>query len=104
MNMRSSSMGAKGSWTAFGLLMALAIAAMVTKKFMVCSWIRRRNPAAAVSEIGGLLGAVACEASPSIWVKQLWWTPTLLDVIGVPYLLILAWAGIREIMSAEDRS
>lgn len=100
--MRSSGMGAKGSWPEFGLLMALAIAAMVIKKFMVCSWIRQRNPAAAVSMIGGLLGAAACEASPSIWMKQLWWVPAVLDIFGVPYLLILAWAGIREIMSAED--
>jgi len=96
-------MGVKGSWTTFGLLMTLAIAAMIIKKFMVCSWIRRKNPVAAVSVIGGILGAAACQASPSILVKHLWWAPTTLDILGAPYLLILMWVGIREIMSAEER-
>ena len=91
-------------WIAFILLMAVAVAVMVFNKLTVCSWVRRKNPAATISIVGGLLGAVACEASPSIWVKQLWWAPTLLDILGVPYLLIFAWTGIREIMSAEERS
>jgi uncharacterized membrane protein YjfL (UPF0719 family) len=65
-------MGAKGSWTAFGLLMALAVTVMVFNKLTVCSWVRRHNPAATISIIGGLLGAAACEASPSLLVKQLW--------------------------------
>jgi uncharacterized membrane protein YjfL (UPF0719 family) len=97
-------MGAKGSWTAFGLLMALAVTVMVFNKLTVCSWVRRHNPAATISIIGGLLGAAACEASPSLLVKQLWWAPTMLDILGAPYLLVLMWAGIREIMSAEERS
>lgn len=96
-------MGAKGSWTTFGLLMALALVAMVFNKLTVCSWVRRHNPAATISIIGGVLGAAACKSSPSLLMKQLWWAPTMLDIIGAPYLLILMWAGIREIMSAEER-
>lgn len=90
-------------WIAFSLLMVLAVAVMVFNKLTVCSWVRQHNPAATISIIGGLLGAVACEASPSLLVKHLWWAPTMLDILGAPYLLILMWAGIREIMSAEDR-
>jgi uncharacterized membrane protein YjfL (UPF0719 family) len=97
-------MGAKGSWTAFGVLMALAVAVMVFNKLTVCSWVRRHNPAAAVSVIGGILGAAACEASPSLLVKHLWWTPTALDMLGAPYLLILIWAGIREWMTSSPGS
>src|ERR1051326_585346 len=97
-------MGAKGSWTAFGLLMALAVAAMIIKKFMVCSWIRRKNPAAAVSLIGGMLGAAACQASPSILVKHLWWAPITLDILGAPYLLIVMWVGIQEWMTTRTKS
>jgi hypothetical protein len=95
-------MGVKGSWTVFGILMTLAIAAMVMKKLTVCSWVRRHNPAATISLIGGMLGAAACQASPSILVKHLWWAPTTLDMLGAPYLLIVMWVGIREIMSAEE--
>jgi len=62
------------------------------------------QPSSDLSIIGGLLGAAACEASPSLLVKQLWWAPTMLDILGAPYLLVLMWAGIREIMSAEERS
>jgi hypothetical protein len=97
-------MGAKESWTAFGLLMALAVAAMVIKKFMVCSWMRRKNPAAAVSLIGGMLGAAACQASPSILVKHLWWAPTTLDILGAPYLLVFAWMGLEKIVEQAKRS
>ena len=97
-------MEARGSWTAFSLLMALAVAVMVFNKLTVCSWVRRHNPAATISIIGGLLGAAACKASPSLLVNHLWWAPTALDIIGAPYLLILMWAGIREVMSAEERS
>jgi hypothetical protein len=97
-------MGAKESWTAFGLLMALAVAAMVIKKFMVCSWMRRKNPAAAVSLIGGMLGAAACQASPSILVKHLWWAPTTLDMLGAPHLLVFAWMGLEKIVEQAKRS
>lgn len=83
-------------WIAFSLLMALAVVVMVFNKLTVCSWVRQHNPAATISIIGGLLGATACEASPSLLVKRLWWAPTMLDILGAPYLLILMWAGIRE--------
>jgi hypothetical protein len=97
-------MGMLLRWSIACLLFALAAGVMVWNKLTVCSWVRQKNPAATISIIGGLLGAVACKASPSLLVKQLWWVPTMLDILGAPYLLILMWAGIREIMSAEDRS
>jgi hypothetical protein len=94
-------MGITGRWVAFGLVMTLAVAAMVFNKLTVCSWMRRKNPWATVSVIGGWLGAVACGLSPSPLLNKLWWTPAALDILGAPYLVILAWTGIREIMSAE---
>src|SRR5690242_3059904 len=97
-------MVAKGSWTTFTVLMALAVAVMVFNKLTVCSWVRRHNPAATISVIGGILGAAACEASPSLLVKHLWWAPTALDILGAPYLLILIWVGIREWMTSGPRS
>jgi|SRR5215471_18161874 len=90
-----------GQWIEFGLVMTLAVAVMIFNKLTVCSWMRRKNPAATISIIGGWLGAIACGLSPSPLLNKLWWAPALLDVIGAPYLLILAWAGIREIMRAE---
>ncbi|HET9366166.1 MAG TPA: hypothetical protein VFP71_14265 [Candidatus Angelobacter sp.] len=101
--MRSCTMETNARWISFGLLMALAVAVMVFNKLTVCSWVRRRNPAATISIIGGWLGAAACGLSPSAILNKLWWVPTLLDVIGVPYLLIFAWTGIRKIMRAEER-
>lgn len=97
-------MGITAQWTASGLVMALAVAVMVFNKLSVCSWMRRKNPAATISIVGGLLGAVACGLSPSPLLNRFWWAPMLLDVIGAPYLLILAWAGIWEIMRAEECS
>jgi hypothetical protein len=95
-------MGITGHWVASGLLMALAVAVMVFNKLMVCSWMRRKNPAATISIVGGWLGAIACGLSPSPLLNKLWWAPAALDVIGAPYLLILAWTGIREIMRVEE--
>jgi uncharacterized membrane protein YjfL (UPF0719 family) len=97
-------MEVKGSWSTFSLLMALAVAVMVFNKLTVCSWVRRHNPAATISIIGGLLGATACEASPSLLVKQLWWAPTMLDILGGPYLLVFAWIGIQESLKQSKRS
>ena len=89
-------MGIAGQWWASALLMALAVAVMVFNKLTVCSWMRQRNPASTVSIIGGWLGAVACGLSPSPMINKLWWAPALLDVIGAPYLLILAWTTLRD--------
>jgi hypothetical protein len=97
-------MGTHLRWSIACLLFLLAMAVMVFNKLTVCSWMRRKNPAATISVIGGILGAVACEASPSAWVNHLWWAPTVLDIFGAPYLLILMWVGIREIMSVEEHS
>jgi uncharacterized membrane protein YjfL (UPF0719 family) len=97
-------MAVKGSWTTFAVLIALAAAVMVFNKLTVCSWVRRHNPAAAVSMIGGILGAAACQASPSLLVKHLWWAPTVLDILGTPYLLIVIWVGIREWIALRRRS
>jgi uncharacterized membrane protein YjfL (UPF0719 family) len=97
-------MAVKGSWTTFAVLIALAAAVMVFNKLTVCSWVRRHNPAAAVSMIGGILGAAACQASPSLLVQHLWWAPTVLDILGTPYLLIVIWVGIREWIALRRRS
>ncbi len=94
-------MGTTGRWLPFSLVMTLAIAVMVVNKLSVCSWMRRKNPAATISIIGGWLGAVACGLSPLPLLHKLWWAPTVLDIIGAPYLLILVWMGFREIMRAE---
>jgi hypothetical protein len=94
-------MGFSGRWLLSTLLMVVALGVMVVNKLSVCSWMRRKNPAATISIIGGSLGAVACGLSPSPFLNKLWWAPLALDVIGVPYLLILAWMGIREVMRAE---
>lgn len=92
----------KGRWVACSLVMTLAVAAMVFNKLTVCSWMRRKNPAATISITGGCLGAIACGLSPLPLLNKLWWAPTVLDVVGVPYLLILAWMGIWKIVRAEE--
>jgi hypothetical protein len=98
-------MGITARWALFWLLIVLAMAAMVFKKLTVCSWVRRHNPAAAVSVIGGALGAAACTVSPSALLNHLWWAPTALDSIGAPYLLIFLWFAARERMNKrENRS
>jgi uncharacterized phage infection (PIP) family protein YhgE len=94
-------MGANGGWIAFGVLMGLAVAVMVFNKLTVCSWVRRHNPAATISVIGGMLGAFACEVSPSPWLNRLWWLPALLDALALPGLraarslmyVIERWSG-----------
>lgn len=77
-------------------MMALAVFLMVFKKLTVCSWVRRHNPGAAVSVLGGIVGALACTASPSALLRALWWAPAALDMIGAPYVLIFVWIEIRE--------
>jgi len=97
-------MGVTARWFAFWLLMALALAAMIIKKLTLCSWVRRHNPGASVSFIGGVLGAAACTVSPSPIVNHLWWAPLALDSLGAPYLLILLWLAIREWPARRARS
>jgi len=41
-------MGINGRWIATCLLMLLAVFVMVLNKLTVCSWMRRKNPAATV--------------------------------------------------------
>ncbi|HKD82495.1 MAG TPA: hypothetical protein VKH81_22590 [Candidatus Angelobacter sp.] len=94
-------MGVTERWLAFCVVMTLAMAAMVVNKLSVCSWMRRKNPAATISILGGWLGAVACGLSPSPLLNKLWWAPAALDIIGAPYVLIIAWAGIREIIKSR---
>jgi len=102
-------MGVTARWTAFWVLMTVALAAMVFKKLTVCSWVRRHNPAATVSLLGGILGAAGCAVSPSPIVNQLWWAPLALDSLGVPYLLIAVsqtiWKSVapaEEVIGGQD--
>jgi hypothetical protein len=78
--------------------MALAAAFMIIKKLTVCSWMLRRNPAAAISVIGGMLGAFACEVSPSPELNHLWWLPALLDALALPCL-----RAIRSLIFVIER-
>jgi len=89
-------MGIVLRWTIAVLLFALAAGVMAFNKMTVCSWVRRRNPAAAISFAGGLLGAAGCLISPSLWLNKTWWLPTMLDTMGAPYLIVVAWIGIQE--------
>ncbi|HEY7404863.1 MAG TPA: hypothetical protein VIB39_15165 [Candidatus Angelobacter sp.] len=95
-------MGITGRWVASGLVMTLAVVVMIFNKLTVCSWMRRKNPAATVSIIGGWLGAVGCGLSPSPLLNRLWWAPAALDIIGVPYVVILAAMGVWHIVRAEE--
>jgi hypothetical protein len=92
-------MGITARWILFWLLMALALVVMVFNKLAVCSWVRRHNPAAELSLVGAVLGAVACTVSPSPLLNHLWWAPSALDGAGAPYVLILIWASARDRMS-----
>ncbi len=89
-------MGNALRWFAAGLLFAVAAIVMAVNKMTVCSWMRRKNPAATISTVGGWLAAAGCLLSPAIWLNKLWWLPTVFDIIGIPYLLILAWMGIER--------
>ena len=88
-------------WSIACLLFALAAGVMAFNKMTVCSWMRRKNPAAAISLIGGCLGAAGCFMSPLLWLNKAWWLPTMLDVIGVPHLIVFAWMGIQELLKRQ---
>jgi hypothetical protein len=89
-------MGTLLRWFIMCLLLALAAGVMAFNKMTVCSWMRRKNPAATISIAGGCLGAAGCLLSPVPWLNKAWWLPTGLDIIGVPYLLVFAWMGIEK--------
>jgi len=89
-------MGPHLRWLITCLLFALATGVMVFNKMTVCSWMRRKNPAATVSFAGGLLGAAGCLISPSLWLNKTWWLPTMLDTMGAPYVIVVAWIGIEK--------
>jgi len=94
-------MGIVLRWTMAGLLFALAAGVMAFNKMTVCSWMRRRNPAATISLAGGLLGAAGCLISPSLWLNKTWWLPTMLDTMGAPYLIVGAWIGIEKCLKSR---
>ncbi|HLK08627.1 MAG TPA: hypothetical protein VKV30_11810 [Candidatus Angelobacter sp.] len=75
---------------------------MAVNKMTVCSWMRRKNPAATISIIGGFLGAAGCLISPVPWLNKAWWLPTMLDVAGAPYLFIFAWMGIEKLLKRSE--
>jgi hypothetical protein len=94
-------MGIVLCWIIAGLLFVLAAVVMAFNKMAVCSWMRRKNPAATISIAGGLLGAAGCLMSPSAWLNKLWWLPTMLDTMGAPYLIVFAWMGIQELLKRQ---
>jgi hypothetical protein len=60
--------------------------------------MRRKNPAATISIVGGCLGAAGCLLSPVTWLNKAWWLPTMFDLVGAPYLLALAWMRNRKMV------
>jgi hypothetical protein len=89
-------MGLPLRWFIASLLFALAAGVMAFNKMTVCSWMRRKNPAATISIVGGCLGAAGCLISPLPWLNKAWWLPTVFDIVGVPYLLVFAWLGLEK--------
>ena len=89
-------MGIVLRWSIAWLLFVLAAGVMAVHKMTVCSWMRRKNPAAAISIVGGCLGAAGCLISPLPWLNKAWWLPTMLDVVGAPYLIVFAWMGLEN--------
>jgi hypothetical protein len=96
-------MGTLFRWFVACLLFALAAGVMAFNKMTVCSWMRRKNPAATISIAGGLLGAAGCLLSPAAWLNKLWWLPTMLDTMGAPYLIVVAWIGIEKWLNSRER-
>jgi hypothetical protein len=94
-------MGTPLRWFVACLLFALVAGVMAVNKMTVCSWMRRKNPAATISIAGGLLGAAACLISPLPWLNKVWWLPTMLDTMGAPYLIVFAWIGIQELLKRQ---
>jgi hypothetical protein len=97
-------MGPHLRWLIACLLFALAAGVMVFNKMTVCSWMRRKSPAAAISIVGGCLGAAGCFVSPVTWLNKAWWLPSLLDIVGAPYLLVFTWMGIERCLTRRKNS
>jgi hypothetical protein len=95
-------MGLLLRWFIAGLLFALAAGVMAFNKMTVCSWMRRKNPAATISIVGGCLGAAGCLISPVTWLNKDWWLPTVLDTIGAPYVLVFVWIGIVKMLEQSE--
>jgi hypothetical protein len=96
-------MGSHLRWFIACLLFALAAGVMSFNKMMICSWVRRRNPAATISIVGGWLGAAGCLMSPLPWLNKAWWLPTALDIVGAPYLLVASWIGIEKWLNSREK-
>ena len=95
-------MGLLLRWSIAWLLFLLAAGVMVFNKMTVCSWMRQKNPAATISIAGGFLGAAGCLLSPAPWLNKAWWLPTMLDMVGAPYLLVFAWLGIVKMLEQSE--
>jgi hypothetical protein len=95
-------MGSSLRWFIACLLFALAAGAMTFNKMTVCSWMRRKNPAATISIVGGCLGAAGCLVSPETWLNKLWWLPAGFDILGFPYLLVVAWIGLEKWLKQSE--
>jgi len=95
-------MGTPLRWFIACLLFVMAAGVMAVNKMTVCSWMRRKNPAATISLIGGCLGAAGCFVSPVTWMNRTWWLPTMLDIVGAPYLIVIAWMGIQELLKWSE--
>lgn len=96
-------MGLPLRWFIACLLFALAAGIMVFNKMTVCSWMRQKNPAATISIVGGCVGAAGCLVSPVTWLNKTWWLPSLLDIVGAPYLLILVWAEFEKWLKKVEK-
>jgi hypothetical protein len=96
-------MGLHLRWLIAYLLFAMAAGVMVFNKMTVCSWMRRKNPAATISIVGACLGAAGCLISPLPWLNKAWWLPTTLDIVGAPYLIVFTWIGIQEWLKRSER-
>lgn len=95
-------MGLPLRWFIACLLFTLAGGVMAFNKMTVCSWMRRKNPAATISIVGGWLGAAACLVSPVTWLNKAWWLPSLLDIVGAPYLVIFIWVGLEKWLKTPE--
>jgi hypothetical protein len=96
-------MGLPLRWFIACVLLALAAGVMAFNKMTVCSWMRRKNPAATVSIVGGCLGAAGCLMSPVAWLNKAWWLPTVFDSIGAPYLIVFAWMEIEKWLNSRAK-